>query len=1223
MPPVLPALLRLSLFLAVLFIAADARAQKDDNTDTIQSRIILVGDAGSLVNGKSAVIDAIKNQMPLDKKTTIIFLGDNLYDIGLPDIYHKGYNQAKAALDSQITIARNKDARVFLIPGNHDWNNSGPGGEEAIIRQQEYVDASGYKNVKFYPEGGCPGPVEVQISDDVVMIIMDSQWWLHPFDKPGIESDCENKTQEQVLAELDDMLQRNLKKVVIFACHHPFKSNGVHGGYYTWKQHLFPFTELRQNLYIPLPILGSIYPIARSVFGTPQDIPHPGYQNMINSINGVLKNHPHVIRVHGHEHTLQWIQNDSLAELITGSGCKTQRVSDGPDTRFTARELGFAVMEFSDSKRAKATFYEMNKDRDSAKVAYAGEIMEYSKLPKLEKSDTTEALFIYKDRATAPASVRYPAVHGIKKLFNGTNYRSTWSTPVDFKVFNIRKEKGGFKITGVGGGKQTKSLKLLDKDGKEWVLRTIDKDPGLALPQALRGSFAENVVQDMISASNPYAPLALPVMEDAAGIIAAKPEFFYVPDDPALGYYRPFFASRICMLERKEMTKEQDSKSSLKLFNKMREDNDQTVDQASVLNARLLDMLIGDWDRHFDQWRWIPTDTGKGKYYVPVPRDRDQAFSNSNGLLVKFAARRFDVLRGFKNEIKSINEWNSTAKDFDRYFLNQLDEHTWDSVTVSFINKMNDSVLVKALKQMPPEIYPINGKELTAKLIERRKQMNHESRKYYKFLSTAVDVLGSNKNEYFHLYNEDGKPKLEVFAYKDNTDTSFLMYKRVFDPKITKEIRLYGFGGDDKFRIDEDVKSRIRVRIIGGRGDDSFIVKSGVRAILYDNTNEKSGIVKGSRTKNNLSSAVDVNQYELTSYKYNVYSYPRVGLGYNSVDGLFFGTGFAVRTHGFRKEPYSTDHHFGFLYSPKYSAHTIKYTGEFIKVIGKNDVVVNAKYSHPGLNFFFGFGNNTRIADGKDGNDYRVRYNSLDADVLLRRRLARTFSISVGPTVFHYWNRYKDNTNFILKEPEMVGLDSADVYRQKTYTGGKIIFDLNNVNNELFPTRGISWKTQFTSIHAVNSEARSVNKLESDLVVYASLRDKPRVVTLLRLGAGHIFENQFEFFQAMSFGADRNLRGFRQDRYSGNTMAYGSLEFRVRLFELHNSILPGQFGIMSFGDLGRVWYNLEESQRWHPAFGGGLYFVPFNAVIVTGGIAKSPDELLFNISIGSKLNLTF
>ena len=138
--------------------------------------------------------------------------------------------------------------------------------------------------LNFIPKQGCPGPVAIELGENAVLVMMDSQWWIHQNDKPGVESDCEFKTEDEVISELEDILNKHYKKLILLATHHPFKSNGPHGGYFTWKQHIFPFTEMRENLYIPLPVIGSAYPIARSVFGTPQDIKHPAYTNMINRI---------------------------------------------------------------------------------------------------------------------------------------------------------------------------------------------------------------------------------------------------------------------------------------------------------------------------------------------------------------------------------------------------------------------------------------------------------------------------------------------------------------------------------------------------------------------------------------------------------------------------------------------------------------------------------------------------------------------------------------------------------------------------------------------------------------------------------------------------------------------------------------------------------------------------------------------------------------------------
>ena len=97
-----------------------------------------------------------------------------------------------------------------MIPGNHDWNNGGKDGYNSVVRQQYYVDLLGKKNVKYYPENGCPGPVEVSLNDDVVLVIMDSQWWIHPFDKPEVDSDCPYKTEARSIDTVERYHQQKL-----------------------------------------------------------------------------------------------------------------------------------------------------------------------------------------------------------------------------------------------------------------------------------------------------------------------------------------------------------------------------------------------------------------------------------------------------------------------------------------------------------------------------------------------------------------------------------------------------------------------------------------------------------------------------------------------------------------------------------------------------------------------------------------------------------------------------------------------------------------------------------------------------------------------------------------------------------------------------------------------------------------------------------------------------
>lgn len=408
-----------NIVLAGLFLLLNLclTAQKD----TISKRIILIGDAGLLTNGRHPVVDAVRNLIPLDNKTTVLFLGDNLYEKGLPGEEFITYNLARSVLDSQVSIADGTPAKVYMIPGNHDWENGGRDGFATVLREQIYVDMLLKANVEFLPKEGCPGPIEIDLGNDVVIIVFDSQWWLQPYDKPGIESDCDCKTKDELVSRITDIASHNAKKLVILACHHPFKSNGVHGGFFALKQHLFPFTDIFSSAYIPLPVLGSVYPIVRSVYGTPQDLKHPVYANMISEISAAIKNAaPNVIFTSGHEHNLQHIQDSSYNYIISGGGCKKQRVSTSRKSLFTSATQGFSVLEVSTNKNVSLTFYTVT---DSVRKVYTSHLLNFSKIPNRFLDSTNfrgdDPFLKYKDTVSSPAGQSFTPISGLRKFFWG------------------------------------------------------------------------------------------------------------------------------------------------------------------------------------------------------------------------------------------------------------------------------------------------------------------------------------------------------------------------------------------------------------------------------------------------------------------------------------------------------------------------------------------------------------------------------------------------------------------------------------------------------------------------------------------------------------------------------------------------------------------------------------------------------------------------------------
>jgi Omp85 superfamily domain/Calcineurin-like phosphoesterase len=1219
----------IALIGGLLLLNLSLKAQED----TIIQRIVLIGDAGQLTNGKHPVVDAVRNLIPLDKKTTVLFLGDNLYKNGLPDDQTASYNLDRAILDSQLSVAEGKPAKVIMIPGNHDWENGSRGGYDAIIRQQYYVDIIHQKNAEYWPKDGCPGPVEISLGNDVTVIIFDSQWWLHPYDKPEIESDCQCKTREELVEQIRDIAARNSKKLVLLACHHPFKSNGMHGGFYTFKQHLFPLTDMKKNLYIPLPVIGSIYPIARSVFGTPQDLKHPVYSNMISQISVAVKAAPNLVFVSGHDHNLQLIKDSNYHYVVSGGGCKQNRTSPAKNSLYNNTTTGFSVMEVSKNKNVTLTFYTIP-DTGMVKKDSTFTLMNFTSLP--EKALDTNALKVddpflkYKDTFTTAASKDFPVIKGLRKFFMGQNYRPEWSTPVNMKVFNINKEKGGMKIIGMGGGKQTKSLRLIDKKGKEWVLRSLNKDPSKAIPEGFQGSFAEDLVAELSSASHPYSALTFPALAKPLNIAVPQPELFFVPDDPALSYYRPLFANNVCMLEERHATADgSDTKTTAKMFTKMLDENDHLPDQPMVLRARLLDILTGDFDRHFDQWRWGTVDTGKGKTYYPIPRDRDQALFYSDGAVLKaISGRAMPFLKGLRYNIPKVNWLGYSARDFDRLFLTDLGKSEWEKIVADFQQKVSDSVIRSAVKKLPPEIFAIDGETIIKKLISRRNLLPDEAMKYYKFISKKVNVVGSNLREYFKVSNYGEGLQVRVYAITRSSDTSFIMYNRIFNPSITNEIRLYGLNDDDIFEVEENASSRIKLRIIGGKGYDTFDVRGNIETLLYDLKGPDStnlNFIKNSRhAKNRFSLDPPTNERSILGFNYNTTRLPRFHMNYNSDDGLMIGAGISKRTYGFRNLPYATDQRLMALYALNRKAIQFNYRGEFNHITRNIDLILQGNFSGPALRNFTGLGNNVEIDKTRNFGYYLTRYKSLEMQALLRKRYFEKANLMIGPYFFHYNNKFSDNTGRVLEKYRQQNLDSADVFSKKNYAGARFALSIDNTNKEFFPTRGMQWYNELTAVTGVTKGSDDYIKFTSDMSLYASLSEPAKLVAIFKMGWGHIFSQKYEYFQALTLGANNSLNGFRKNRFAGTSSFYTSIELKMKVFDVNSFILPGPFGLTAFYDLGRVWLrNAPRSRTWHGAYGGGIYYMPFNLFAITATAGFSEGEKMLNFNLGTRINLTY
>jgi len=289
------------------------------------------------------------------------------------------------------------------------------------------------------------------------------------------------------------------------------------------------------------------------------------------------------------------------------------------------------------------------------------------------------------------------------------------------------------------------------------------------------------------------------------------------------------------MLEEREPTPDNtDTDNTEKLINELLEGKNHLVLQKNLLKARLLDMLIPDWDRHADQWRWGKKDSNNVTYFYPIPRDRDQAFFESKGLLVRVAKFFFlHFLSEFKPNSTTFKNLNTKAWSFDALLLNGLDKTDWINLTRDFQQKLTDKVIHEAVSNFPPSIYALNGKKIESILKARRDNLLKGAMKYYHFQARWVTVVGTEDPELFHITGNKKSMTITVYN-QDEKYKDLVMYQRTFSPKETSLIKLIALDGADKFVIDKGVSANIKLEIDGGKGKNTFDLKGKVKHKIFD-----------------------------------------------------------------------------------------------------------------------------------------------------------------------------------------------------------------------------------------------------------------------------------------------------------------------------------------------------------------------------------------------------
>ncbi len=1193
----------------------------------ISHTVYLIGDAGlSSENEMNTVLKLFKKELDkADENSIAIFLGDNIYPAGLPDKKESlaDYEKAKNSIDAQLESLKNFKGRSLFIPGNHDWYSNGLKGLE---REEKYIKKKLKQKNPFLPENGCPVDV-VKVSDKLAIIAVDTEWYLTNWDKhPTMNDNCEIKSRAKFWEEIEGLIKKNRDKTTLIALHHPMFSYGPHGGQFSFKQQIFP-----SNGGLPLPFLGTFINVLRKTSGaSKEDLNNKRYTEFKNRMVTLAQYSDKVIFASGHEHTLQYIFENNTPQIVSGAGAKNgvARLLNG--SQFSTGNRGYAALELYQDGSSTVKFYGEG-NSEAPNLLYATEVLPSDRNLHL---NTYEEDFPLTTSATIYTDEEINKSDFFKTIW-GERYRKYYGTLVSAPTVRLDTLFGGLTPVRKGGGHQSKSLRLRHKSGKEYVMRALRKVSELYLQSIvfqkkyvindLEDTFLQKLLADFYTGSHPYAPFTIGPLADAIGIYHTNPVLYYIPKQAALEDFNVDFGNELYMIEEHAGDGHSDLASygfsdtlisTDEMLDNLRDDEKYEVDDQIYLRARLFDMVLGDWDRHVDQWRWAEFKKKKSKkiIYKPVPRDRDQAFSiMGDGLFMGLATRLIPGLRlmeGFKPKIRSVEGFNSSPKTYvlDMALLSETTKEEWLKEANYIQENLTAEVIDDAFQYFPEEVRDATVLELKKILLARIKNLSNTAYEYFKVLNRHAVVVGTDKDDWFEIENLN-KKELVISAYRIlHGKKKRKFFEKKFNRKDTKEVWVYGLDDEDRFEVAGTTRNKIRVRLIGGQNNDIYDVPEGGNIYIYDYKSKQNTLkdVKQARVK--LTNEYVTNTYQPLKVR-NSFNQILPILGFNPDGGVKIGTNNIYTYNGFRENPFSQQHHLNAAYYFATSGFEFGYTGEFANFIGNANFQILADFTTPNFAVnFFGLGNETKnLNDDLDFNRVRLGVLKLAPSLVWRGQLGSVIKASISYETFEV---EQTQNRFISTFFQELGTEI-----EKEFLGTEVIYSFENSDNEAFPTLGMSTTLELgykTEIGSDDDFAYVIPSISFDYKLIPS----GRLVFATKWKAHFNIGDGYEFYQGATIGGVDGLRGFRNQRFTGKKSYYQNTDIRLSLGQRRTGILPAAVGVYAGFDYGRVWLPDEDSGVWHTSYGVGLFYNAAGVASLRTAVFNSTEGIRLSFGLG-------
>ena len=338
----------------------------------VESSIILIGDVGNAADRHGhhllkTLTEEIRRYHP--GQTLVVFLGDNIYPGGLREREGILNPEDVSRLSLQIEAVKNGGGHAVFLPGNHDYD---AGGTAGVLRQEAYINrfgviADGRRVARFCPADAAPGPEFLDWGDQIRLVCLNTQWWFQGRDRLGQENRPVNDkiAPEQVIADLVTTIEEARDRYVVVAGHHPLESNGPHGGFFPWHRHLFPLRQHWKGAWVPLPVFGTIYVVARQLGVYDTEGSHSQYKKLCARIEKAFQevSRAPLVYAAGHEHSLEVLKGTGALSLIVsgaGSPAECTPLSVTEETLMASPHPGFFRLDILHDGRVRLEMIEVD-----------------------------------------------------------------------------------------------------------------------------------------------------------------------------------------------------------------------------------------------------------------------------------------------------------------------------------------------------------------------------------------------------------------------------------------------------------------------------------------------------------------------------------------------------------------------------------------------------------------------------------------------------------------------------------------------------------------------------------------------------------------------------------------------------------------------------------------------------------------------------------------------